>query len=151
MTRRKTLSEQILANRAQISGLAKLAGKEPPVFSELEIPKARATYTPSEAQVLKSILAYLRLHPKVGWYCRQNCGSFEVDGRYIQANSQSGMSDIIGCLRGSGRLFAFEVKSRSGRLSEHQTTFLRIIADSGGISGVVKSLDDVTKLLDGNI
>lgn len=147
-TRRKTLEQTINDNRAHLIGMAKLAGKEPPVFQELKIPKAKPTYTATESEILKSILAYLRLHPDVGWYCRINCGSFEIDGRYIQANSQKGMSDIIGCLRKSGRIFAIECKSYKGRLSEHQTVFLRTIANAGGISGACKSIDDVAKLLE---
>jgi hypothetical protein len=145
---RKSLRDTILANRQQLTAMAKLAGKEPPVFSDMTIPKAVPAYTPSEAQILKSIMAYLRVHPKVGWNCRINCGSFEVDGRYIQNNSQPGMSDIIGCLRESGRMFAIEVKSQKGRLSEQQALFLSTIENAGGLSCVAKSIDDVSRMLD---
>jgi hypothetical protein len=146
---RKTLRDTIIANRQQLAGMAKLAMKEPPVFSELEIPKSKPVYSASEAQILKSILAYLRLHPDVGWFARFNSGAFLEGDRYIQANSQPGLSDILGCLIDSGRLFAIEVKKINGKTQLNQTVFLRTIENAGGLAGICRSIDDVTKLLAG--
>lgn len=151
---RKTLRQTIDDNRAHLIGLAKLAGKPPPVFEPLPEIKKRSPSQPgnhpSEAQVLKSVMAYLRVHPNVAWRCRINSGTFCEDDRFVQSNSQRGMSDIIGMLKG-GRLFAIEVKSKMGKLSDNQRDFLHLIAYENGLSGVARCIEDVDRILSGEI
>ena len=82
---------------------------------------------------------------------RQNSGTFQErnrDGsvRYIRANTQRGMSDIMGTLM-DGRTLAIEVKSRTGRMRPGQEEFLASIRAAGGVAGVCRSVEDAMKLL----
>jgi hypothetical protein len=106
---------------------------------------------PSEAEILKAIMQLLKRHPKVAMSWRQNSGTFQErnrDGsvRYIRANTQRGMSDIMGTLK-DGRTLAIEVKSRTGRMRPGQEEFLQQIRDAGGVAGVCRSVEDAQKLL----
>jgi hypothetical protein len=148
---RKTVRENIANNQAQISAMCKLAGKPAPVFSEILKPvkpraPAKPSIYPTEAQFLKTALKYLRLHPKVAWACRQNSGTFMDGDRFISANSQKGMSDILGMMLG-GQIFAIECKAHNGRLMDHQADFLDRIAKGGGLSGMAKTLECIDKIL----
>jgi hypothetical protein len=131
---RRTLREQMLRNQKTEALYAALSGKparELPIPAE---PKKRApaqpSGEPSEAEILREILQLLKRHPKVAMSWRQNSGTFQErnrDGttRYIRANTQRGMSDIMGTLK-DGRTLAIEVKSRTGRMRPGQEEFLAV-------------------------
>ena len=156
---RRTLREQMLRNQATENLYAALSGKP---ARELPIPPEPKRRTkrepapdevrqPSEAEILKAILQLLRRHPKVALCWRQNSGTFQErnrDGttRYIRANTQRGMSDIMGALM-DGRTLAIEVKSRTGRMRPGQEEFLQQIRAAGGVAGVCRSVEDAQKLL----
>ena len=154
---RRTLREQMLRNQQTEALYAALSGKparELPIPPE---PKKRAprkpSTEPSEAELLKAILQLLRRHPKVALCWRQNSGTFQErnrDGsvRYIRANTQRGMSDIMGALM-DGRTLAIEVKSRTGRMRPGQEEFLATIRQAGGVAGVCRSVEDAVALLEG--
>ena len=112
----------------------------------------KASGEPSEAQILKAIMQLLHRHPKVASAVRFNSGTFVKQygdkTHYIRANTQKGMADIQGMLHG-GRMYALEVKSRTGRVMEHQEAYLAKIRAGGGLAAVVRSVDDVVKLLEG--
>ena len=55
----------------------------------------------------------------------------------------SGIADILGIQRGTGRFIAIEVKTAKGKLSPFQTNFLNWINEAGGIAFVARSVDDV--------
>ena len=148
---RKTLRQTIADNQAQLIGLAKLHGKEPPVFSIIMPPasprKPRvASSEPDEAAILKAILSYLRVDPNVALYGRFNSGAHYEGERYIQSNSIRGCADILGMTQG-GQFFAIEVKSAKGRLSQHQDDFLAKVLSGGGLAGVARSVDDARRVL----
>ena len=152
---RRTLREQMLRNQQTEALYAALSGRparELPIPPE---PKKRAprkpSTEPSEAELLKAILQLLRRHPKVALCWRQNSGTFQErnrDGsvRYIRANTQRGMSDIMGALM-DGRTLAIEVKSRTGRMRPGQEEFLATIRQAGGVAGVCRSVEDAVALL----
>ena len=158
---RRTLREQMLRNQQTEALYAALSGKparELPIPPE---PKKRPRREPapdeprqpSEAEILRAILQLLRRHPKVALCWRQNSGTFQErnrDGttRYIRANTQRGMSDIMGALM-DGRTLAIEVKSRTGRMRPGQEEFLQQIRAAGGVAGVCRSVEDAMKLLEG--
>ena len=108
----------------------------------------KASGEPSEAQILKAIMQYLRRHSKVATVARFNSGVFYEGGRYIRANTQKGMSDIQGTLKGSGKTIALEVKSATGRATPEQLQYLQTIRSAGGIGEVVRSVDDVIRILE---
>ena len=152
---RRTLREQMLRNQQTESLYAALSGKparELPIPPE---PKKRAPAKPgtepSEADILRAIMALLKRHPRVAQCWRQNSGTFAErnrDGstRYIRANTQKGMSDIMGVLK-DGRTLAIEVKSRVGKMRPGQDEFLQTIRQAGGVAGVCRSVDDAVRLL----
>ena len=107
----------------------------------------KASGEPSEAQILKAIMQYLRRHPKVATVARYNSGTFREGNRFIRANTQRGQSDIQGMLKG-GRVFCLEAKSRTGRATPEQLQYLQTIRSAGGIGEVVRSVDDVIRILE---
>ena len=153
---RRTLREQMLRNQQTEALYAALSGKP---ARELPIPPEpvkrgprKPSAEPSEAEILRAILAMLRRHPKVALCWRQNSGTFQErnrDGttRYIRANTQRGMSDIMGALM-DGRTLAIEVKSRTGRMRPGQEEFLASIRAAGGVAGVCRSVEDAVALLE---
>ena len=152
---RRTLREQMLRNQQTEALYAALSGRP---ARELPIPPEpvkrgprKPSAEPSEAEILRAILAMLRRHPKVALCWRQNSGTFQErnrDGttRYIRANTQRGMSDIMGALM-DGRTLAIEVKSRTGRMRPGQEEFLATIRQAGGVAGVCRSVEDAIALL----
>lgn len=148
---RMSLKEQVNIN---ISTLELMAGHHLPELRERYIQKKRKTKTggqktiASESSIQKTIMKSLAINPNVAWFARFNSGVFQDGDRYIRAHTQPGMSDIMGMLHG-GKLFAIEVKSEKGKPSEDQAAFLEKIARGGGLSGVARSIDDVTKIIGG--
>jgi hypothetical protein len=51
-----------------------------------------------------------------------------------------GVSDILGII--GGRPLAIEVKSKTGRLTEHQREFLSFWRAAGGVGFVARSVED---------
>ena len=155
MRGRKTLREVMTDHQRTEDTLAALWGKprrELPIPAE---PKKRApakpSGEPSEAEILRAIIQLLHRHPRVAQCWRQNSGTFQErnrDGstRYIRANTQKGMSDIMGILK-DGRTLAIEVKSRTGRMRPGQEEFLQTIRSAGGVAGVCRSVEDAVRLL----
>jgi hypothetical protein len=156
MTRgRETLREVMLRNQATMDQLAAISGKPRVLLDIPPEPVKRGPRKPSgqptEAQVLKAVMALLKRHPKVSQCWRQNSGTFQErnrDGsvRYIRANTQRGMSDIMGVLK-DGRTLAIEVKSATGRMRPGQEEFLATIRQAGGVAGVCRSVEDAVALL----
>jgi hypothetical protein len=155
MRGRKTLRETMLAHQKSEALYAALAGKPVRQIDIPPEPKKRApakpSGEPSEAEILRAIIQLLHRHPRVAQCWRQNSGTFQErnrDGsvRYIRANTQKGMSDIMGILK-DGRTLAIEVKSRTGRMRPGQEEFLQTIRSAGGVAGVCRSVEDAQRLL----
>jgi hypothetical protein len=153
---RETLREKMLRNQAAMDQLAAISGKPRVLLDIPPEPAKRGPRKPSgqptEAQILKAIMALLKRHPKVAQCWRQNSGTFQErnrDGsvRYIRANTQRGMSDIMGVLK-DGRTLAIEVKSATGRMRPGQEEFLATIRQAGGVAGVCRSVEDAQALLE---
>ncbi len=83
----------------------------------------------TEKEITQSIRAFLRLSGIFHWKAWQGLGS------------QKGVSDIIGIH--NGKLFALEIKTKKGRLNEHQKSFLDLVNRNGGIGFVARSVEDV--------
>jgi hypothetical protein len=75
------------------------------------------------------------------------------NGRPLHAGLCVGSSDLIGYRRVGelAQFVALEVKSERGRPTAEQTTFLSHIAAAGGISGVVRSVEEAQLLLRGPV
>ena len=148
------LREQMRMNRAAMRALATTPAQLAMIERDFpedapavkRVPR-KASGEPSEAQILKAIMQYLRRHSKVARVWRQNSGTFKEGARFIRANTQRGQSDIQGMLKG-GRVFCLEAKSRTGRATPEQLQYLQTIRSAGGIGEVVRSVDDVIRILE---
>ncbi len=137
----------------QLEAVAPDAGKARAASASLGLDKPERTRAApvkrpgaSESQVLTAVLALLRRHPAVAWVERMQVGAYETDERYIRYGFV-GLSDVIGQMK-DGRLLAVEVKrERGGRVSEAQQVFIDKVRAHGGVSGIVRSVDDVVLLL----
>ena len=80
-----------------------------------------------------------------------------ITNRYVQFGLAKGSSDLIGFktvkitedMVGTNiaQFISLEVKTNTGRISKIQQNWLTLIKNSGGISGVVRSIDDAIKIL----
>lgn len=58
-----------------------------------------------------------------------------------------GSSDLIGLQYQTGRFFAIEVKTDTGRASSAQKKFIRYVQQQGGIAGIARSPEEALQLL----
>jgi hypothetical protein len=108
---------------------------------------------PTEAQILSSVLAYLAWNPRIAWVARVNNGAgTNPEGQYVNFNRLyklpgATLTDIIGQLK-TGRLFAIECKRHGADPTSGQLAFLAAVSAAGGISAVVRSVEDVRALIE---
>jgi hypothetical protein len=120
----------------------------------------RADHAGLEKHVLSAVGEYLALHPKVYLAVRQNSGSLPYDRngrpvpvqfyRIIKQPVEITITDFWGFF--DARPFALECKrpSWTGPTTDRekrQQAFLHLIECVGGISGFVRSVDEVRALL----
>ena len=70
-----------------------------------------------------------------------------TNARMLSFGLAKGSSDIIG-LSPTGRFMAIEVKTKSGRTSTDQRNFLQAVSKSGGIAGIVNSIEQALQLIE---
>ena len=87
-----------------------------------------------EKDLINSIRKYLKTIPGVFFWK-------EHGGQYGTA----GIPDIICCYR--GRFVALEAKTDTGNVTKLQEITLRQITEAGGIAAVVRSVDDVKRII----
>lgn len=81
---------------------------------------------------------------------RNNVGKLQdKNGRWVTYGLCVGSSDLIGIYK--GRFLAMEVKQPKKHPTPEQKNFLRVVQEVGGIAGVVRSAEDVKKLLTNSI
>lgn len=105
---------------------------------------------PKEAQVLKSVLRVLELHPAVGKVWRMNTGA----GQLMHASGASqfirfgfpGSPDIYGYMK-DGRALYCEVKRPSGSVSPDQQEFINRAKQAGCVAFIARSIEDVLAAL----
>lgn len=85
---------------------------------------------------LKSLGAFVFIHDSVGIYDVKR-GCFRVNR---SSHRIRGVADILGIFKGYP--LAVEVKTKTGKLSEHQREFLESWRRAGGIGLVARSVDD---------
>ena len=82
---------------------------------------------------------------RIQWYLNHVPGCFcwkEHGGMYGTA----GIPDIICCYR--GRFYGFEVKTEVGRPTKLQEATIRRINEAGGTAAVVRSVEEVRRVLE---
>lgn len=96
-----------------------------------------------EADIQHAILDYLALKRIFHW--RNNSGALKTEkGRFVRFGAV-GSPDIF-ALR-NGTLYAIEVKTQKGRVSEAQAKFLVEFNRAGGVPVIARTIDDVTTKL----
>jgi hypothetical protein len=86
--------------------------------------------------------------------CRLDCRIWRVNvvrakdpfGRMV-TSGPSGSADLSGIHIPSGRRIELEVKSPKGTVRPEQVAFIEMVKSSGGIAGVVRSVDDAVALV----
>lgn len=71
----------------------------------------------------------------------RNTVGFDED-RAVRYGLGIGSADLVGIVRGSGRVFALEVKTDRGRTSPEQDTWLESVRRMGGFAAVVRSEEE---------
>lgn len=90
-----------------------------------------------EADIVKAIMKYLKTVPQ--------CFAWKEHGGMY---GTAGIPDIIACI--DGRFFAFEVKTEIGKPTKLQEATIRKIRSAGGTAVVVRSVERVKAVLNGN-
>lgn len=85
-----------------------------------------------ESQIQTKIIKYLN-----------GVGAYSI--KTIVTN-RNGCPDVICCL--NGRFIALEVKADKGIVSQLQEHNIKLIRNSGGVAEVVRSVDDVKKVVE---
>lgn len=67
--------------------------------------------------------------------------------RFFRFASATGISDLVGLLRPSGRFLAVEVKRPGRPLTQEQAAFLATVRDNGGVALCVHSLEELQDAL----
>jgi len=162
MKRRPTLRETIAKNQASMDLYAAMSG-QPRV--ELTMPPEPVKRAPrakpaeprgTEADVMKAVHAFLRVHPRVAWFMRINSGAVSDGDRHVVfyrlwmrglGVRSKGMADYLGQMD-DGRLFLLECK-RPGlrKATPEQQELLDHCAAHGGLAAVVQSVEDVAEVL----
>jgi hypothetical protein len=110
---------------------------------------------PLESERQAGIVNYLSIEPRVKFFIRVNGGGRSLKGGFVwfyrlwigrREQKGRGVPDIIGQLR-DGRFFALEVKRPDEKPTPEQAEFLSLVADAGGVAGVVCNWLDARKLL----
>lgn len=105
---------------------------------------------PLEQAILKQIEQYLQL--KGHLVGRFNSGGVvsnytnkhgKTKERFFRFSSFVGLSDLLGAKKGTGRIFAIEVKRPDTYPGQHQKEFLEQVKAAGGLAFVARSVDDV--------
>lgn len=121
----------------------KLKGKLPIGTARGKIDKKGKITSISANALTKHALRILDLKGFHVWR-QNNAGVYDPGKKVFRANSATpGISDIIGFHRQTGQFIACEIKAGKDRLSPEQTIFLERVKRCGGISMVVRSIDDL--------
>jgi len=103
----------------------------------------------SELNIQKAILDYLQ-YQENGiklWFVRSASGEVNTDTGRRFKTGKVGCPDILLCKHGC--FIGLEVKTAKGRQSKGQKEAQKIIEACGGRYHVVRSIDDVIKVLEG--
>jgi hypothetical protein len=129
----------------------------------------KRSFPTPETKILKEILLALGQHPDLRVW-RNNTGML-WSGAKVRKVERAGMvkaekgdiliksgypvrfglpgsADILGLISPSGRLIAIEVKTETGKQSEQQKAFAKMIKRMGGVYILARSADEAVKKLE---
>lgn len=106
-----------------------------------------------EGLVKRQVCEYLSTLPGVFFWTTKTVGTYDPTRGVYRKNADRwyirGVSDICGLLE-DGRFLAIELKSKTGRVSDHQKAFLENVNRMGGLGFVARSVEDVRAKLSPN-
>lgn len=79
---------------------------------------------------------------------RNNVGRARFGAAWVAYGLGIGSPDLVGLVRSSGRAFALEVKTATGRLSPEQRAWHRAWSEAGGFVACVRSVDEALGALE---
>lgn len=88
-----------------------------------------------EKDIVRNIIRYLKALPKT-FVWKEHGGMYGT----------AGIPDVICCHK--GLFLAFEVKTQTGKATLLQEITIKKIVEAGGIAALVRSVDDVKKILE---
>ena len=102
-----------------------------------------------ETEIVKSILDYLGYKKIISWRNQSGMIFGSHKGKqWAVKMGKKGVADIIGVMPdGSGRIMCLEVKTEKGNPTQDQTDFLDSVKKAGGVAEIVRSIDDVIKVI----
>lgn len=113
----------------------------------------------TEKELQDEIGSFLGAHYPTVRVFRNNVGAYKKGKFFIKYGLVEGSSDLIGWQKliitnamvgmTFARFLAIELKTRKGKTRTAQSHFIDIVKQFGGISGIVRSTDDLDKLLRG--
>lgn len=103
----------------------------------------------TEKDIQTDIMNMLWTHPRVAHCWVTTTGTMKSSRGKFYKIGYPGISDIIGQMKGSGKLLAIEVKTDIGKLSDEQAEFLDIVTKAGGVAGVARSVPEAIEILEG--
>jgi len=117
-------------------------------FSEIAVErKPRAKQKAPERDVMDAVRQWARAHG-ITLY-RNNTGQYEAaPGRWVRFGLTTGSSDLIGyrTVNGTAQFCAIECKAAGKNATPEQQEFIDSVRRSGGIAGVVRSIEDMERL-----
>ena len=101
-----------------------------------------------ETDLQKQCLHYLNLQGKIFAWRNNTTGVWDAKkGIYRRNPGQlKGVSDILG-VTDTGRMVAFEVKLRSGKIRPEQDHFINKVNAMGGLAVVIYSLEELVEVV----
>lgn len=80
---------------------------------------------------------------------RNNVGLASYKGQKVRYGLGKGSADLVGVAGPHGRFIALEIKrAKGGKVSRDQERWLKWVRLYGGVSGVVRSVDEALKLVE---
>ena len=91
-------------------------------------------------------LRVLALKGYFAW--RNNNGAvYDPTKKVFRANSTTkGIPDILGYRKSDGKFICCEIKAGKDKLSKEQSDFLSGVMDAGGVSFIIRGIDDIETL-----
>lgn len=100
-----------------------------------------------ESDIYSSILKYLEARGVIAY--RVNSGAVRTQNGGFFRGAPAGHPDIVAILPPAGRLWYIEVKTATGKLSDHQRAFIERAEQAGALVTIARSIDDVEVVLQG--
>lgn len=99
----------------------------------------------TESWVVYDVLRLWGHHPRLRLW-RQNTGGALLKGRLVTFGTP-GCADILGIIAPTGRFLAIECKTTTGKQSEDQKSFQRMVEAMGGLYVLARSVGDIDRAL----